>query len=297
MAHRCTSCGAQVDVPPDVLSTTCRFCDSPLVDVPDSGPTVDEVVPFVVEEGRARALVTAWRSQRWFAPEAIRAAGEAGRLKATFVPAYAFDAEAETMWSARVGIHWQRVETYTTVENGKTVTKTRTVTETEWFGQSGVHLRVWQDHLVSASKGLPEAEANELEPFDLGAAVPFVPERVAGIVAEHPTVPRHEADAVARDELAQLERQAIAGGFLPGDTHDSLRTDTTAHLGTPRLVLLPVWIGVLKGGDHSVRVLVNGQTGEVVGDVPWDRWKVAGAVVVGAIVLLTMVTLLVWGMS
>ncbi len=71
---------------------------------------------------------------------------------------------------------------------------------------------------------------------------------------------------MAREELARLEQQVIARTHLPGDTHRDLASSTRAELDEPRLVLLPVWIAVLAGPAGPIRMLVNGQTGEVVSD-------------------------------
>jgi hypothetical protein len=191
------------------------------------------------------------------------------------VPFHVFDAVARTRFSARIGIYWYRTETYTVMVNGKPQTRTRQVRETDWHPLSGSHVRQWFDHLVSAARGLPEAYANELEPFDLGAAIPYAPSLLAGITAERATVPRSEAERIASQELAALEQRVIANKHLPGDTHSGLTSATTSDLEPPRLVLLPVWIAVVQGPKGPLRLMVNGQTGEVVSDAfPTSWWKV-----------------------
>ncbi|MCA9571637.1 MAG: hypothetical protein KC656_27550, partial [Myxococcales bacterium] len=277
MLRQCTNCGAAVEVDDAVLSATCRFCDSPLVDGARAAEVVDGVVPFTVPKARARDAIVRWLAGLWFVPTALQRASRADELGAVFVPAYAHEALCRSRWTARIGLHWTRTETYTTVENGKTVTKTRQVTETEWFPTSGTHAVVWHDHLVSASQGLSEAESNALEPFDLGQAVPFAPEVVAGVAAEQPTRTHAEVDAVAHDELLGRARDAVAR-LLPGDRSSGLSVQTDVDVQGVRLVLLPVWIAAVTAGGHTVRVLVNGQTGEVVGQVPTDWGKVVVAV-------------------
>lgn len=294
MATRsCQSCGATVDVDESVLSTTCAFCDSALVDTSHAGEPVDLVAPFEVTRDRAAALLRGFLQGRWLAPEAIRTASRPDELRSVLVPFWVYDATARSSFSANVGIHWYRTETYTTYENGKMVTRTRQVKETDWHPFSGSHARRWTDHLVSASRGLVEAEANALEPFDLGRAMPFAPALVAGQTAERPTVDRAQAEATARQELAQREAQAIAGGHLPGDTHRDLHSSTEAAVERVRLAMLPVWIAAVRGPSGPIRLLVNGQTGEVVGDVPTSWTKVGCLVAAGLVVLGVVVTVVV----
>lgn len=285
--RRCSQCGAEVALADDRLSTTCAFCDSPLVDGSAVSEPIESVVPFAVTRQRASDLLRAYLSRQWLAPEALRKAARADAVDAVFVPFYAYDAVARSTWSARVGIHWYRTETYTTTENGKRVTRTRTVQETEWFPLSGQHARQWHDHLVSASAGLPEAEANALEPYDLGAAMPWAEAAVAGVAAEIPTVDHAAAHATAHQELTRKEAQAIAEKLLPGDTHDDLRVESAIHVETVRLALLPVWVAAVRGPAGPVRLLVNGQTGEVVGVVP-RSWAKLGCAAVGAVLLLAV---------
>lgn len=276
-ARRCSQCGASVEIPDGVRSATCAFCDSALVDDAgaEAGPVADKVVPFVIPRERAATLLREFLASRWLAPESIRKASRADELNDVLVPFYAFDAVARSTFSARIGVYWYRTETYTTRVNGRTVVRTRQVRETEWFPLEGSHVRQWFDHLVSASRGIPERDANALEPFDLGQALPFAPALIAGVSSERPTVPHAEAAVVARQELANLEQRVIASTHLPGDTHSGLSSHTVSDLSEARLVLLPVWIAVVKAPTGPLRLLVNGQTGEVVGDVPRSGWKIA----------------------
>jgi hypothetical protein len=293
--RRCSACGASVEVPATVRATTCAFCDSALVDAEaDAAEPVDRVVPFAVDRGQAGERLSAFLAGRWFAPESIRRASAPDELNEVLVPFHVFDAVARTTFSVRIGLYWYRTETYTVTVNGKTETRTRQVKETEWFPLEGSHVRQWFDHLVSASRGLPEAHANALEPFDLGEAKAYSPSLLAGRVAERATVPKSEAASVARRELARLEQQVIEATHLPGDTHSGLTSSTGAELEEPRLVLLPVWIAVVQGPKGPLRLLVNGQSGEVVSDaIPTSWWKVGLVValvllVIGAVAAATL---------
>lgn len=293
--RQCPTCGASVDMDESVLSTQCAFCDSPLVDGTGSSEPVDAVVSFTVPRERAAQLLKGYLQSHRMAPESVRKAAETEALDAVLVPFYAYDALAFSTWSAQVGINWQRTETYTDYEDGKAVTKTRTVTETEWFPLDGTHKREWKDHLVSASKGLPEVEANELEPYDLGRALPYAPSLTAGLIAEHPTIAHVQAEDVARNELGALEKRVIASELLPGDKYQSLNSHTQVDVQGVRLVLLPVWIAAVKTDKGALRLLVNGQTGEVIGKVPRSTMKIVLVVLAVLTVLFLLFGAIVFG--
>lgn len=290
--RQCPNCGAAVELPPDVIADQCAFCESPLVDASGDAEPADRVASFLVPQAAAADRLGDHLSGHWFAPEAVRKAGVPERLRGVLVPFWSYEAAARSTYSAQVGVWWYRTEVYTetVMVDGKptTVTRTRQVRETEWFHTGGSHVATYTDHLVSGSRGLAEAEANELEPFDLGAARAFAPELLAGWTAERATIDHDEARRVAADELAARENDAIRR-FLPGDEVRDVENHTSVDVHEAELVLLPVWIATYRHADEVFRLLVNGQTGEVVGRAPRSMVKVVVAVLLGLVILAAVV--------
>ena len=287
----CPQCGAQVELPEQRISGECAFCQSQLVSGTAEKLSIDRVAPFDVTPTQAAELLKTTLRIQWMAPEAIRKGGRVEAIEGVSLPFWAYDAVARSTYQADVGIHWWETETYTTTNSkGKTVTRTRRVLRVEWFPTEGTHVADYRDQLVSASRGLPEHEANELEPFDLGLCVPFAPELLAGWAAERPSLATDRALETVRGEFSELEGQAIAK-FLPGDQHRSLTYGTNLELGEIELFLLPVWIATFSHNGEPQRLLVNGQTGEVVGTVPKSTWKVAGLIGFSLVVALGIAAL------
>jgi hypothetical protein len=243
---------------------------------------VDAVAPFRLERKVAAERLRMFLQGRYLAPESVRTAATAESLDPVLVPFWVYDAQARSSYTGRLGLHWYETETYTVVVNGRVETRTRQVRRTEWFGVEGSHAQAYQEHLVSGSRGLPEAEANELEPFDVGAARPYAETLVAGLIAERPSIDHEEARAVAARELAQRENQAIRS-FLPGDEVSGVENHTQVTIDRVRLVLLPVWISTYKHQGKVFRLMVNGQTGEVVGSAPRSWQKIGCAIGLGII--------------
>jgi hypothetical protein len=267
-----------VSLPIGRISDSCAFCESPLVaaDAIAQEP-VDRVAPFVLNGKQAAERLGTHLAGRWMAPESVRKGAQPEALDAVLVPFWCYQATVRSAWQAQIGIWWYRTETYIVMVDGKPQTRTRRVKETEWFQSSGTHVATYVDHLVSGSRGLPEEEANALEPFDLGRSRPFDVALLAGLIAERPSVDHAQARATASAELTQLEHGAIRS-FLPGNECRGLENQTRSELSEVELVLLPVWIATFRYSDKVWRLLVNGQTGEVVGTTPTDWKKIAGLV-------------------
>ena len=286
-------------LPPERISDSCAFCATPLVDGSERQERIDRVAPFEVKRPVAAGLLAEHLQRAWFLPNDLKAATRPDSLHGVLIPFWSYDATARSRYTAEQGIYWYRTETYTTTVNGKRVTRTRTVRETDWHRSSGSHVKTYVDHLVSGSRGLAEAEAKELEPFEPDRAVPFRPDLLAGWVAESPTVPRSEAHEVASRELAEEENRAIAD-FLPGDVTRDVENETSMEISDLELLMLPVWIGTWRWKDEPLRLLVNAQTGEVVGDLPTSWLKVSLFVavvlaVLGVLGLMAVVVLAVLG--
>ncbi len=278
MNLRCQSCGAELVIVAEVRTTVCPYCAAP--SVVERPPSVDRPAPtfalgFALTHQVAGERVRHWLGSRnpWSHSGLKRASLQ--DVRGVYVPAYLYSARAETRYSASIGENYTETETYTTTEDGKTVTKTRTVTKTEWRPLRGEHSEYVPDVLVTASRGLSNPELEQLEPFDLRVLARYEPALVAGWVAEEPSLSRDECLRLAREEaLARVARRLES--FMPGDSHRDLRHDTELTAESLDVCLVPVWVLAARYAPDKppLRVVVNGQSGEVYGRVPISWVKV-----------------------
>lgn len=295
MNLRCQSCGAELVVAGELRTTVCPYCAAP--SVVERPPSVDRPAPtfalgFALTHPAAGEKVKHWLRTRnpWSHSGLKRASLQ--EVRGVYVPAYLYSALATSHYSASIGEDYTETETYTTTENGKTVTKTRTVTKTEWRSLRGEHAEYVPDVLVTASRGLSNAELEELEPFDLRVLARYEPALVAGWVAEEPSLTREECLKLAREEtVAKVGRRLEA--FMPGDSHRELQYQTRLESESLDVCLVPVWVLAARYDENKppLRVVVNGQTGEVFGKVPISWVKVV-LTVLGVLALVAGVYLL-----
>lgn len=271
--QHCTGCGARVVFEGSALSCMCSYCDSPMVDEQRALPSFDAVVPFRVPQRGAIEQLRTYLDSRRFAPAVLREVRVHARgLRGVLVPFWVYEGVVRSEYRAKIGLHWYRTEKYKDAEGKQ---QTREVRETEWFPLRGSAARQVEDHVVSASIGLPEREALSLAPFDLGWSSSYDPRLLSGFEAELPTVAESEAQRTAIDELREAEAARILRELLPGDVNRVDAIDSRIEVASRRLVLLPVWVGTYRQGDVVLRLLVNGQTGKVVGRVPVSKAKIA----------------------
>ena len=72
---------------------------------------------------------------------------------------------------------------------------------------------------------------------------------------------------------------------IGGDQQVIERMEVEHEGSTFKHVLLPVWVAAFQFVGKPYQFVVNGRTGEVHGERPWSFWKIAGAVVLGVVVL------------
>jgi hypothetical protein len=280
-AVRCGACSAVSEIPPDLQASSCAFCGAPQVhDLPVDEALIrpESVLPFQIDRNEAVRRFRGWLSGLWFRPSALKSAAQIESIAGVYVPAWTFDAQASSQWTAEAGYHYQEQETYTEVVDGKREQKTRTVTKTRWQPASGSHAFFYDDWVVQASAGLDQAAVKGLQPFDLKKLVPYDAKFLAGFRAERYAVDLEAGWKVAQTEIGSAEKQACAAE-VPGDTHRNLHVHTTLDEVRFKHMLLPVWIAAYRYDGKAYRYLVNGETGKANGDAPISWAKVAAFVV------------------
>ncbi|MCA8960853.1 MAG: hypothetical protein KDC38_10085 [Planctomycetes bacterium] len=282
-------------------STVCPFCASPtVVERPtEERPDPVFVVGFTLDREHATQKVLSWIRRRGpFAHSGLKSAA-VQETRGVYLPAYLYGAVADSSYSAQIGENYTETETYTTTDaKGNRVTRTRTVTKTEWRPLSGTHACYLVDVIVTASKGLPNQELESIEPFDLGGIRPYDPALFSGWIAEEPSLDEAECRRLAhqegRDEIQRRLRR-----FMPGDSCRDLEFRTEVRDEILHLISLPIWIFAVRyAADRPpIRLLVNGQTGKVAGKVPWSVGKILLAVFggLGLIALIVAIVALIAG--
>jgi hypothetical protein len=283
----CASCGARIVVDPLARTARCPYCDSPsVVDRPATADRPDPVfaIGFAVDRDRARDLVRSFLRRRKLAPFGLeRAAPE--KVEGVYVPAYLYSALAVTRYRARIGEDYWVTEVS---RDSKGRTQVRRKRKTEIRDLEGPHRTYLGDVLVTASRGISNDDLEAAEPYKLEELRRYDPGLVSGWAAEEPSLSHEESLTLARREGTTVVSRMLRA-FLPGDSVRGLDHQTGFEHESLDLTLLPMWVFALRyAADRPpVRLLVNGQTGEVWGKVPtsWEKIGLIAAVALGLLAL------------
>jgi len=292
---RCPGCGANVLIEDNVETERCPFCATHLVNVPRTAAAAmirpECTLPFHITDRQAIDAFNAWIASRWFAPNNLKEMANLGQLSGIYLPFWTYDSMTYTHYTGQRGDDYWDTETYTEMENGHSVTRTRQVRRTRWHYVSGEVDHFFDDILVCASRSLPVKYVDALEPWDLGRLEGFRPEFLSGFKTERYVVTLAEGFGTAQ-EIMDVQIRKLCCRDIGGD-HQQLNTVQTQHVGvTFKHILLPMWLAVYRYQNHTYRILVNARTAEVQGDRPYSWIKITLAVI-AAIILAVGIFLLI----
>jgi predicted RNA-binding Zn-ribbon protein involved in translation (DUF1610 family) len=289
---KCGKCGAETTMPPEISSSICPFCGDNLVLTQTSSSQLapKALLPFKVTQKEAFEGFRRWISRLWFAPGNLKEyARSEGKLIGVYVPYWTYDSDTTSNYRGERGDDYRETETYTAYEDGKAVTRTREVVRTRWTPVSGTVWNSFDDILVLASKSLPRRHADRLEPWDLSQLVPYADEYLSGFRAESYQIKLDEGFEIARGIMDAKIRETICQDI--GGDHQRIDSVKTGYDKiTFKHILLPVWMSAYRYMDKAYRILINARTGEVQGERPYSKWKIAAAIAaaIGIVVILVV---------
>lgn len=279
---QCPNCGAQVAFDGASHSAECPFCATPVVIGTGTHRQIKPkaVLPFAMNEATARDAMTTWLGRLWFAPNGLQSYARKGRkMQGIYVPYWTYDADTKSSYRGERGDAYY--VSRTVMRDGKRVTEQ--VRKIRWHPKSGRVARFFDDVLVLASRSLPKRFTDALQPWDLSALEPYRPAFLAGFRAEGYTISLEDGFTEARAHMDAMIARDVRFD-IGGDEQRIHAIDTKLSDVTFKHILLPVWLAAYKYRGKSYRFVVNGRTGQVQGERPYSAWKIAFAVVLGALV-------------
>ena len=280
----CKNCGAQQHSEENYRSLHCIYCSEPLVK--EEGETTTWIkpgglVPFTLDNSKARSVFKKWVQSLWFAPNSLKkAALDPEKLHGVYIPYWTFDADLYADYTGERGTHYYVTETYKT-KNG---TQSRQVRKTRWRNASGNVSGFVDDVLVIAAEKKQNQIPVKISHWRLTEMQPFSSKYLSGFVTEKYTISLKEGH---KNSFAKVK--AIAYSWIRrdigGDTQRVSSADITLNNETFKHILLPVYMSSYVYKNKTYHFYINGQTGVISGKRPYSFWKIFFLVVVVLIII------------
>jgi len=290
---KCQGCGASSSLEPNVSSVLCPYCTTPLVVEQARDEKIIQpksLLPFKLTKKEAKKEFKKWISKLWFAPNDLKkAALNFDHFKGVYLPYWAFDTNTLTQYIGQRGDYYYVSESYTTTENGKSVTKTRQVRKIRWYSANGNVQKFFDDIITVATKSLPKKYIYKLEPWDLENLIPFDKSYLSGFITEKYQIELEDGFEIAKG-IAEPKIRNLIKKTIGGDEQRIISMNTQYDQVTFKHLLLPVFVSAYKFKSKPYQFLVNGRTGEIQGQRPYSWIKITAT----AIAVLAIIALIIY---
>lgn len=262
-AYNCPSCGAELICDINTAATSCPYCGNPTI-IPGnfSGALKpDYIIPFKLDKMAAINALAKYYKGKKFLPKAFADTNHLDDITGVYVPFWLYDGEAY----ADMYFHATRVHTHTT--------RKERITTTDHFRLRRAGSLKFEKIPVDASKKMPDAHMDAIEPYDYSELRPFSTAYMPGFLADKFDMSADEC-AERADQRAENSTVSVisstTGGFttvLPESRNVRLKR------GEVKYALLPVWMLSTRWKGQSFLFAMNGQTGKLIGDLPVDKGR------------------------
>ena len=267
---RCKGCGAATAYDIKHQAPSCTFCDS-VVEVEtleDPQEQSGGYLPFTIGQDEARKAMRHWLSSLgWFRPSDLTTAARLEQLKPLWWVGWVFDAESHVSWAADSNAGSRR---------------------SSWAPHSGQVGMTFDDILVSASRGLSDAEVSAISPGCNLASIREQPEGAQNATIEQFELQRSQARQQIIEAIQAIAAQRVESQHVPGTHFRKTQVSVVLRKLITRRVSLPAWILAYRYKGKLYRMVICGQNASyVTGSAPYS---VARIIVVAACVVAALLT-------
>lgn len=270
--YTCTACGAELAVNGVEASTFCAYCGQPTIVFSRVSQELMPkwILPFRIQKDQAVNGIRERLNKGLFVPKEIKNF-EVEKVRGIYVPYFLFDAYY---------YDWQRLRGE--VGSGKHRRTKYFVREAECD---------FTKVTCDASVQLNDESSQRLEPFDLRCLKPFEAGYLSGFYADRYDLSDKQLTGVAIGRIKSLFDEEIRKSISASSIR-IMENRPKYQIKSAEYALLPAWFMTFRYKNEPYTMLVNGQTGKVVGAVPFDKAKFTGMFVVLAVIATAIFTAL-----
>jgi ribosomal protein S27E len=286
---QCSGCQANITFEPPETAGNCPFCGTSIVAEPHEAHPLtmpESLLPFRIGKRDCQKSIQTWLSSRWFAPSSLKQLAQSEQLQGVYIPFWTYDAQTCSNYRGQRGDHYTVTKTRTVCDaEGNQKTEEYEETHTRWHNVSGQVRQCFDDLLVPGiCDSVNPERLQELEPWPLEKLVPYNASYLAGFKVQHYQVDVDQGLGFAKGIMDDQIRCDVEQD-IGGDEQRIHSIETSHSQITFKHILLPVWLSAYQYRGKRFQVVINAQTGEVLGDRPYSTVKIVLAVLGGLLLL------------
>lgn len=278
--YTCPSCGAEVVTDATTAATFCYYCHNPVV----LGGRLDgrflpnKIIPFAIDKKKAEADFFSYVGRKKFIPKGFFGKENVKKLSGVYFPYWLYGVELEGHMDAE----GKKIRTWRSGDEEYRETKVYRITRGGNVELNNLPENALQKANAKLASGVLPYRFEEMKDFHMGY--------LSGFLAEKRDIESTAVQEKMRSEMRK-DAETLLRGSISGYTHVSVNScNFNARRELWQYVLLPVWTLTYQGRDGNIYYYsMNGQTGEVYGELPIDKGRIWGLAAVVALIVLVIV--------
>ena len=251
--YRCDTCGAEISATKEEVATVCVYCGNPTIVFSRIAKSrrPEKIIPFSITKEKAISIIKKSIKECKYAPSDMKRINF-DSIRGVYIPFYKHNlTQLESL-----------------------VYEARSDEGSIYFRES--FAAVFDKLLIDGSYRLDDSISHKLEPYDIKELELFSEDILMGFYADMADVTVMESREVAVKRAAGvLHRTKYLNRTYPM----SDRKTSYKFNGKSTLMMLPAWFMTYKSGGKTYTFMVNGQTGKLVGGIPWNKAKLAAEII------------------
>ncbi|MBR3248108.1 MAG: hypothetical protein IKG03_06920 [Clostridiales bacterium] len=272
----CSHCGAEVITSDTESSTFCVYCGNPAIVFNRIAKEYrpDGLVPFQVTKEEAVRYIKLRFLRNPIIPKEIKSKCVPENLRGIYVPYWIVNAD------------------FTEADYIKGEVKRGKRTETRYYSRAGEVK--FKNVPIDGSNILNDDISRKLEPFYLEDAKDFDEDYLNGFYSNTSDLNYFDLRASTAYRCHKLFEDEVVKTVK---ARNIKIMDSIYHVDVqddPIYMMMPVWFFTFKYDNKPYTVLVNGQTGKVVGTMPWQKKKIYSIAISVFVLTLALCAFLSW---
>ncbi len=275
--YSCTSCGAKLMMNRKEAASFCAYCGQPTIIFERVSEEIqpDVIIPFSITREKTVSLIKEKFMGGRFVPDEIKNF-EIDKLRGIYIPFW--------LCSTNNRCEMNLSATRTEKRSGKNYQKPISIYR---------DLECQYERItVDASRRLNDSISKRLEPYDMSKLISFDMGYLSGFYADRYDVPADEAVNIAKQRSEMFIEKRIFDSCEDASNIRKKSDTKTTNITDIEYAMLPAWFITFRYKGIIYTVVVNGQTGKVIGNVPVDKIKVGIAFTFFTLLLTTVTTFL-----
>lgn len=263
--YTCPSCGAEIITDATTAATFCYYCHNPVIlGGRLSGEFLpDKIIPFEITKEQAVKKFLEYVGRKKFVPKAFFNKQQIERIAGVYFPYWNYSADLESTMHGEA----RNVRSWTAGNTRYTETKYYHVGRTGKVSLTNLTENALQKANAELARGVMPYNFEKMQDFNMGF--------LSGFLAEKRDIEKesleHQMQTTAKSCAFNMVKDTIQYSTV------NIEKSQTYFKGEEwKYCLLPVWTITYKGRNGRIYFYsMNGQTGEVCGELPVDNRKLA----------------------